>query len=231
MRGLITAFCGPSLSRLIFATWNWMLGIPIEQGGALAIAAGDEAVNEIERSVIKVTEAVASSGAAVEQATRLFNSTSSEIERLTNAAIQLEEAGKLEDAESAAIEADQYMNALPAIEAQMKDAIQSFDSAQKKLRQLQIELKGHKTQQKLLSAQQQVTASLQAAQVNQASIDGALNTLSKVKESVTRKGDQVKIFGELSEDSTARAINALAGSSALDRIKQAKQQKQLEGNK
>lgn len=230
MKGFIQAFCGPDLSRLIFSTWNWLLGIPVEQGGRLAIAAGDEALKEIEAAVIKLTEAAAIQGSAVEQSTRLFTSTSLKVEELSRMATELEKVGDMDNAEAAATECVQYMDALPNIEAQMKSAGQAYDNTKRKLRQMQIELKGHKAHQQLLSSQQQVTAALQAAQINQDSIDGAVNTLGKVKESVNRKASQVEIFGELSEDSTAKAFNAVAGSSALDKIK-ARQQKQLEGNK
>lgn len=63
---------GEKAGRAIVGTWNWLWGLPVESGGKIAVETAEEALRDMQASVQKLSEAVATQVAAYQRAKQKY---------------------------------------------------------------------------------------------------------------------------------------------------------------
>jgi phage shock protein A len=61
MKKMVYWLMGDRAGLTIVATWNWLWGKPVQQGGQISAAAAEEAINQMQQEVFRLAEAFAMS--------------------------------------------------------------------------------------------------------------------------------------------------------------------------
>lgn len=72
MKKFIYWLMGEKAGRAIVGTWNWLWGLPVESGGKIAVETAEEALRDMQASVQKLSEAVATQVAAYQRAKQKY---------------------------------------------------------------------------------------------------------------------------------------------------------------
>ncbi len=202
MKKLIYWLMGEKAGRAIVGTWNWLWGIPVESGGKVAVETAEQALRDMQASVQKLSEAVATQVAAYQRAKQKYQNKVQEMQRLERQAITAQKQGNEEAARLAMSKVIQIEQLLPQLEVQVQQAESYVNASKEKLRRERTKLEAYKTDMQNIKDMTEINEALTAiAKVNSdLNIDSARSQFESAKSAVERRNLKQQAIAELSEN-------------------------------
>jgi phage shock protein A len=222
MRSVIYWLMGDRAGRVIFASWNWLWGKPVEQGGKIAVEVAQESLWSMQESVHQLTESVSKAVTAYERAKQQYIQKQEETKRSEKLATQAFEQGHEEAARLAMTRTIELERVLPRFAEQVEKAEQSVQSLKDKLHQERQKLESYQVQMQTLKALAEVNEALAViADVNgELKIDSARNQFQEAQAAIEGRNIQVNAFQQLSESLTEKMQSDLDRMSLDSEIEQ-----------
>ncbi len=202
MRQFIYWLFGEQAGRTLVASWNWLWGKPIEEGGQVAVAVAEESFFAMQQSVQKLTQAVATQVAAYQRAQLKYQDKVREYQQYEQQVNIAQRNNNTEAARLAMGKMIQVEQVLPQLEQQVQQAEQFVKGAKEKLNRERAKLETYKTDLQNMKDLSEINDALaQMAQVNaEYSIDSARSQFEKAKNAVQNRNLTVQALNELSEN-------------------------------
>ncbi len=206
VRKVIYGIFGQRAGSVIVGSWNWLFGLPVEQGGASAVRVAEESLRTMEESVQKLTEAVATQVAAYQRAEQKYLLKVKEYQSLENKAKLAAQQGNAEAARLAMSRAIEVEKVLGALKQNVEMAEQYVTVAKQKLAHEKEALAARRSELSNMKDVQEVNRALeQMTRVNNSyNIDSAKSQFEEAKSAVERRQLKVQAMGELAQDPTAQ---------------------------
>jgi len=198
VRKIIYGIFGQRAGSLIVGTWNWLWGLPVEKGGAEAVAVAEESVRTMQETVQRLTEAVATQVAAYQRAEQKYVQKVREYQALENKARLAMQRGDQEAARLAMAEALRIEAALGPLKEQVETAERYVKAAKEKLAREKERLALYKRELSNLKDIYEVNKALE--QMTAYSIDSAKSQFEAAKNAIQARQLKVHALSELSED-------------------------------
>jgi phage shock protein A len=208
---------GEKAGRTLAGTWNWLWGIPLEQGGKLTEKIAREALASMQESVLELTQAVAKVMAAHRQAKAIYEKKQQECCDAEHQALLATRDGNTEAARLAIARAIKIEEVLPSLKARVEKAENLFKSSKDKLRLEQERLEALKLDMENMAALTDVNQALAAINGLQHDFDlnSAKDQFSDAKTAIERRHSEMDAMTELMESPTEQ-LNAEMGRLVLD---------------
>ncbi len=202
MKKLIYWLMGEKAGRAIVGTWNWLWGIPVESGGKVAVETAEQALRDMQASVQKLSEAVATQVAAYQRAKQKYQDKVREMQSLERQAITAQKQGNEEAARLAMSKVIQIEQLLPQLEVQVQQAESYVNASKEKLRRERTKLEAYKTDMQNMKDMTEINEALAAiAKVNSdLNIDSARSQFESAKSAVERRNLKQQAIAEFSEN-------------------------------
>jgi phage shock protein A len=220
MKKAIYWLMGERAGRTIVGTWNWLWGLPVEQGGKVAVAVAEESLQSMQQSVQKLAEAVAMQVGSYEKAKKKYEEKAAELKQLEQQAALAQRAGNQEAARLAMSRVIQVEQLLPQLEAQVKQAEQYVNASKDKLNRERMKLEQYKTDMQNMKDLAEVNEALGAiAKVNNDfDIGSARSQFESAKNAVQSRNLRQNALAELSENPAEKLQADLEQMTADDEI-------------
>jgi phage shock protein A len=153
---------GDRTGRVITATWNWLLGMPIEANSQIAKEVAAESMISMQDSVNKLMEAVATVITAYQQALAIYEAKQKEAQQAESQALLAHQQGDEEFAHLSMGKAIQIESLLPQLQGRLAQAKTLAEQMELKLRQERQKLEQYKIEMQNLSALAAVNQALAA---------------------------------------------------------------------
>lgn len=202
MKKFIYWLMGEKAGRTIVGTWNWLWGLPVESGGAVAVSVAEESLQSMQELVQKLAQAVATQVAAYERAKQKYEQKAKEMANLEQQAIIAQQGGNEEAARLAMAKVIQIEQLLPQLEAQVQQADQFVKASKDKLNRERMKLEQYKADMQNMKDLAEINEALAAiAKVNnEFDIGSARSQFESAKNAVQRRNLQQKALAEMSEN-------------------------------
>jgi phage shock protein A len=202
MKAFLYWIVGDRTGRTLTATWNWLWGKPIENGGKIAVEVAQESLSAMQQSVYKLTESVAKVIAAHEKAKKLYQLKQEEVNRSEAQAALAQTQGNIEAAHLAMAKVIEIERILPNFAAQVQQAETARNQLNAKLTQERQKLESYKVQMQNLSALAEVNEALACIdQINSdLNLNSASNQFSAAQNAIENRHRQSIAMAELSEN-------------------------------
>ncbi|MEN9205472.1 MAG: PspA/IM30 family protein [Thermostichales cyanobacterium SZTDM-1c_bins_54] len=219
-RNVIYGIFGQRAGSVIVGTWNWLWGIPVDQGGTGAVMVAEEALRTMQETVQKLTEAVATQVAAYQRAEQKYVAKVKEYQALEQKARIAMQQGNEEAARLAMQQALLIEKVLPQLKANVETAEQYVNAAKQKLQREKERLATYKSELSNMKDINEVNQALeQMTRVNNSyNIDSARSQFEQAKGAVEKRQLRTQAMAELSEDPTEKLAADLDRMSADDEI-------------
>ncbi|MGK7900461.1 MAG: PspA/IM30 family protein [Hormoscilla sp.] len=230
MKKAIYWLIGERAGRTIVGTWNWLWGIPVEQGGKVAVATAEESLQSMQESVQKLAKAVATQVAAYERAKQKYQEKVKELQNTENQAAIAQRSGNAEAARMAMTKVLQIEKLLPQLESQVKQAEQYVNASKDKLNRERMKIEEYKAQMQNMKDLAEINEALGSiAKVNnEFDIGSARSQFETAKNAVERRNLQESALADLSENQAEKVQAELEQMTADDEI--ARRLQMLEGS-
>jgi phage shock protein A len=162
MKKSIYWIMGDRTGRVMTATWNWLLGIPIEANPQIAKEVAAESLLSMQDSVNRLMESVATVIAAYQQARAIYEAKQKEAQQAENQAMLAHQQGNEEAAHLAMGKAIQIEFLLPQLHERVTQAEQLAEQMKLKLKLECQKLEQFKIEMQNLSALAEVNQALAA---------------------------------------------------------------------
>lgn len=211
VKKIIYWLIGDRAARLVVGTWNWLLGLPLEHGGKIAVEVAEESLRSMQESVVQLTESVAKVKAAYERAKEQYKVKEREFKLAENQALLAHRNGNEEAARLAMSKAILIEQLLPQLAEQVTQAEKWLLAMKDKLRQEQQKLETYKVQTQNLKALSEVNEALATiAKINtDLRIDSARSQFEIAESAVQKRHLKVSALTELSETPAAKLTTEL----------------------
>lgn len=146
VRKTVDLIAGEKAGRIIFASWNWVWGKPIESGGKLSLEVAKDALATMEKKVINLTEAVAKVTASYQQARKIYETKQQEAYDAENKSKLAYERGNLEGARLAMTQVIATEKILPQLSQMVETAEERMNAAKEQLNREKEKLEMYKLQ-------------------------------------------------------------------------------------
>ncbi len=202
MKKVIYWLMGEKAGRAMIGTWNWLWGIPVESGGKVAVETAEQALRDMQASVQKLSEAVATQVAAYQRAKQKYQDKVQEMQGLERQAITAQKQGNEEAARLAMSKVIQIEQLLPQLEVQVQQAEGYVNVSKDKLRRERTKLEAYKTDMQNMKDMTEINEALAAmAKVNSdLNIDSARSQFESAKSAVERRNLKQQAIAEFSEN-------------------------------
>lgn len=202
MKKAIYWLMGEKAGRTIIGTWNWLWGIPVESGGKVAVETAEEALRDMQASVQKLSEAVATQVAAYQRAKQKYQDKAQEMQGFERQAMTAQKQGNEEAARLAMSKVIQIEQLLPQLEVQVQQAESYVNASKEKLRRERTKLEAYKTDMQNMKDMTEINEALAAmAKVNSdLNIDSARSQFEAAKSAVERRNLKQQAIAEFSEN-------------------------------
>jgi phage shock protein A len=171
MRKSIYWLMGDRTGRVMTATWNWLLGIPIEANPQIAKEVAAESLLSMQDSVNRLMESVATVIAAYQQARAIYEAKQKEAQQAENQAMLAHQQGNEEAAHLAMGKAIQIEFLLPQLQERVTQAEQLAEQMKLKLKLERQKLEQFKIEMQNLSALAEVNQALAAIAKTSGNLD------------------------------------------------------------
>jgi phage shock protein A len=148
--------------RVLTASWNWLLGIPIEANSQIAREVAKESVLSMQNAVNTLMEATATVITTYQQALTIYEAKQKEAQQAETQALLAHQQGNDEAAHLAMGRAIQIESLLPQLQTRVVEARKLAEQMQLKLKQERQKLEHYKVEMQNLSALAQVNQALAA---------------------------------------------------------------------
>jgi phage shock protein A len=221
-KGFVYWLFGERAGRVIVGFWNWLWGRPVEQGGDMSVRVAEQAFQDIQQSVQRLTEAVATQVSAYRRAQQLYQQKVKEYQTYEQQALSAKRQGRMDLARQALSKALSIEQILPELQERVQKAEQYADAARERLVREQLQLEEYKSRLQNLKDLNEINNALaQMARVSdEYDIDSARSQFEEASSAVQRKKFQVEALNELSDDPARRAeeeLKQLSLDAELDR--------------
>lgn len=208
---------GEKAGRTLSGTWNWLWGIPLEQGGKLTEEIARQALASMQESVLELTQAVAKVMAAYRQAKSTYETKQKECCDAEHQALLATRNGNPEAARLAMTRAIKIEEVLPRLKERVEKAESLLKSSKEKLRLEQERLEAFKLDMENMAALTDVNQALAAINGLQRdfNLHPAKDQFSEAKTAIERRHSEMDAMAELME-SPAEQLNAEMGRMVLD---------------
>ncbi|MDX2271266.1 MAG: PspA/IM30 family protein [Cyanobacteriota bacterium] len=229
-RKVIYGIFGQRAGSVIVGTWNWLWGIPVEQGGAGAVMVAEESLRTMQESVQKLTEAVATQVASYQRAEQKYLLKVKEYQNLEGKAKLAMQQGNQEAARLAMSQALQIEAILPPLKENVETAERYVTAAKERLLREKEKLAAYKSELSNMRDINEVNQALeQMTRVNNSyNIDSAKSQFEAAKSAVTRKQLKTQAMAELSDNPTEKLAADLDRMALDDEV--SRRLSQLSGN-
>ncbi|MBW4510041.1 MAG: PspA/IM30 family protein [Scytonematopsis contorta HA4267-MV1] len=202
MKKVIYWVMGERAGRTIVGTWNWLWGMPVEQGGKVAVRVAEESLESMQESVTKLAEAVAMQVGSYERAKKKYQEKVQELKNLEQQAATAKRLGNEDAARMAITRVLQIEQLLPQLEAQVNQAEQFVNGSKDKLNRERMKLEQYKADMQNMKDLAEVNEALGAiAKVNnEFNIGSARSQFEEAKNAVQGKNLRQNALAELSEN-------------------------------
>ncbi len=216
-RKVIYGIFGQKAGSVIVGTWNWLWGMPVEQGGASAVMVAEESLRTMQESVQRLTEAVATQVASYQRAEQKYLLKVKEYQELERKAKLAMQQGNQEAARLAMSRAMQIEQVLGPLKENVETAEKYVTSAKEKLAREKEKLATYKSELNNMKDINEVNQALeQMTRVNNSyNIDSAKNQFEAAKDAVSRRQLKVQAVNDLNEDPTEK-LSAQLDNMAMD---------------
>lgn len=205
------------------AIWNWLLGKPIDAGGAIAVQAAADSVDDVATTVENLIDALAKQKAVLQQAESLVAQTQGERDQHLNDARALVKSGDDEEAQSILYIVEAIETNLPGIEAQRDAAAHQVSITEELLGKQRQLLQQMKTEQSLNESKLRLAQSMEESNAAMGlTSESAVQQFKKAKEAVNRRTTVAQAGSEV-RFGLGRTERKLKKLSASDRLAQMKQ--------
>lgn len=210
-KGFIYGLLGERAGRVVVSFWNWLWGKPVEAGGDVSVRVAEEALRDIQSSVQRLTQAVATQVSAYRRAQQLFQQKVKEYQTCEQQALLAKQQGRLDLARQAMSKALSVEQILPELEDRVQKAEAYATAARSRLAKEQLQLEAYKSRLQNLKDLNEVNNALaEMAKVSsEFNIDSARSQFEDASNAVQRKQLQVEALNELSESPAQKADEAL----------------------
>lgn len=221
-KGLIYWLMGERAGRVVVSSWNWLWGRPVEEGGDMSVRVAEQALRDIQQSVQRLTEAVATQVSSYRRAQQLYQQKVREYETFERQAITAKQQGRLDLARQSLSKALAIEEILPELSERVKKAEEYASAARARLDKEQLQLEEYKSRLQNMKDLNEINSALATmAQIsNQYNIDSARSQFEEASDAVQRKKFQVEALNELATnpaDQMAEEAKQLALDAELDR--------------
>ncbi len=221
-KGFIYWLLGERAGRVVLGSWNWLWGRPVEQGGDMSVKVAEEAFRDIQLSVQRLTEAVATQVSAYRRAQQLYQQKVKEYENFERQALTAKQQGRTELARQALSKALTIEQILPELQERVQKAEEYANAARARLEKEQLQLEQYKSRLQNMKDLNEINNALATmAQVSdQYNIDSARTQFEEASGAVQRKKFQVEALNELSEnpgEKVEQELKQLSLDAELDR--------------
>jgi phage shock protein A len=221
-KGFIYGLLGDRAGRVVIGFWNWLWGKPVEAGGDVSVRVAEQALRDIQSSVQRLTEAVATQVSAYRRAQQLYQQKVKEYQTYEQQALLAKEQGRMDLARQAMSKALSVEQILPELKERVQKAETYATTARERLGKEQLQLESYKSRLQNLKDLNEVNNALaEMAKVSsQFNIDSARSQFEDASNAVQRKQLQVEALNELSESPTQKAedeLQAMSMDAELDR--------------
>ncbi len=206
MKKFIYWIMGDKAGRTIVGVWNWLWGMPVEQGGKVAVAVAEESLHAMQESVQKLATAVATQDGAYKRAKQKYESKVKELQTFEQQALIAQSAGHEEAARMAMTKVIQTEQILPQLDEMVKQAEKAVTAAKEKLNRERLKLESYKTDMQNMKDLSEVNEALGliAKVNNEFDIGSAKSQFEAAKNAVERRNLQQSSLAELSENPTEK---------------------------
>lgn len=206
MKKVIYWLMGEKAGRTVIGIWNWLWGLPVESGGKVAVETAEQALRDMQISVQKLSEAVATQVAAYQRAKQKYENKVQEMEKFERQAITAQKQGNEEAARLAMSKVIQIEQLLPQLEVQVQQAESYVNVSKEKLKRERTKLEAYKTDMQNMKDLTEINEALAAmAKVNSdLNIDAARSQFEAAKSAVERRNLQQQALAEFSENPDER---------------------------
>ncbi|AGY56613.1 PspA/IM30 family protein [Gloeobacter kilaueensis] len=213
---------GERAGRVVVGFWNWLWGRPVEEGGNMSVKVAEQAYRDIQASVQRLTEAVATQVSAYRRAQQLYQQKVKEYQSYEQQALTAKKQDRLDLARQALSKALAIEQILPELQERVQKAEEYANAARARLEKEQQQLEDYKSRLQNLKDLNEINNALATmAQVsNEYNIDSARSQFEEANAAVQRKKFQVEALNELSESASQKAedeLKQLSADSELDR--------------
>lgn len=217
MRKVVYGIFGQRAGSVIVGTWNWLWGLPVDQGGAAAVQVAEESLRTMQESVQRLTEAVATQVASYQRAEQKYLAKVKEYQTLERQAKLAADQGNMQAARLAMSRAIEVERVLGPLKENVETAERYVTGAKQRLNREKEALAARRSE---LSNMKDITEVNQAlermAQVNNSyNIDSARSQFEAAKGAVEAKQFKVQALSELSQDPSAQ-MEADLGNMMMD---------------
>jgi phage shock protein A len=219
-RKVVYGVFGQKAGSVIVGTWNWLWGMPVEKGGKEAVMVAKESLRNMQESVQKLTEAVATQVAAYQRAEQKYVAKVKEYQSLENKAKLAAEQGNMDAARMAMQRAIQIEAVLGPLKQNVETAGKYVTAAKEKLAREKEKLATYKSELQNMEDIHEVNQALESmTRVNNSyDIDSAKSQFEQAQEAVLKRQDFVKAKSELSEDPNEQLAAQLDNMAQQDEV-------------
>ncbi|MBF2097545.1 MAG: PspA/IM30 family protein [Gloeomargaritaceae cyanobacterium C42_A2020_066] len=221
---------GEKAGRVVVGSWNWLWGLPVEEGGQVAVNVAEESLRSMQESVQKLTQAVATQVAAYQRARQKYEAKVKELQTYDQQARLAQQNGNTEAARLALTKVIQIEQVLPQLEQQVKQGETFVTASRERLDRERLKLEAYKADLQNIKDLAEINEALGAVARTNSSLDmdSARSQFEQAKNAVARRNLREQAFAELSEnpaeklsadldrmvldDEVERRLQSLAGS-------------------
>jgi phage shock protein A len=152
MKKSIYWLMGDRTGRVLTASWNWLLGMPIEANSQIAREVASESLLSMQNSVNKLMEAVATVITVYRQALTIYEAKQKEAHQAESQALIAQQQGNEEAAHLSMRRAIQIESLLPQLQERVLQAKQLAEQMQLTLKKERQKLEHYKIEMENISA-------------------------------------------------------------------------------
>jgi phage shock protein A len=202
MKKMVYWLMGDRAGLTIVATWNWLWGKPVQQGGQISAAAAEEAINQMQQEVFRLAEAVAQVTGAHQSIRDEYLKKRQEMQDAENQAAIGQRNGYPEAARLAMTKAIQIERLVKQLESRLQQAETLVHQHQQKLQREREKLEVYKVEYQNLKSTVRVDDALDriTRSSSDLNVSSARNQFDSAKLAIEDRHNRVEAFSQLVEN-------------------------------
>jgi phage shock protein A len=221
MKSMVYWLMGDRAGRVMVASWNWVWGKPVAQGGKVAVEVAQESIRSMQGSIAQLTDSVAKAVAAYERVKQQYEGKQSYAQNLERQAAQALKQGHEHQAQLMMGRAIETEKILPVLESQVQKAGQAVESLKTKLERERNKLGSFQIQMQNLQSLAEVNEALAviASLNSDLEIDSARSQFQEAQLAIENRNVYANAYQELSENPAEKAQEQFESAILEDEVK------------